>query len=63
MRNNVLSQLSSQWLCGNYIYIYVYNMPDSFFHENMRQGITFFWCGVILLVFLRMKEMESVLSQ
>ena len=45
------------------------NMPDSILHESMRQGITpvfffcfFFWCEVILLVFLRMKEMESVLS-
>ena len=52
------------------------NMPDSIFHESMRRGITcvcffcfcfvflllFFLCGVILLVFFRMKEMESVLS-
>ena len=52
------------------------NMPDSIFHESMRQGITcvcvffvfvlfflllLFLCRVILLVFLRMKEMESVL--
>ena len=39
------------------------NIPDSIFHESMRQGITFFCvCGVILFVFLRVEEMESVLS-
>ena len=59
-------------------------MPDSIFHESMRQGITVcffffgfvfgffvavvvvvvvfcFFCGVTS-VFLKMKEMESVLS-
>ena len=49
-------------------------MPDSIFHESMRQGITCFFFVVVVVVFcflfflrgdtsvfLRMKEMESVL--
>ena len=39
-------------------------MPNSVFHESMRQAITcvFFFCEGDTSVFLRMKEMESDLS-
>ena len=47
-------------------------MPDGIFHERMRQGITFVVVVVVFVfcffsrsdtsVFLRIKEMESVLS-
>ena len=48
-------------------------MPDGIFHERMRQGITFVVVVVVVFVFcffsrsdtsvfLRIKEMESVLS-
>ena len=33
-------------------------MHDSIFHESMRQEISFLLCRVILLVFLRIKEMD-----